>query len=165
MQYEIQPRSFGTGEQLARRMLSAAVGQPPERFCIDRDSAGKPYWVGGNLFFNYSHSKDRLLCAVHTAPVGADIEKIGDYRDRVARRVCTPAEYRYIGKDPVRFSEVWTRKEAYAKYTGRGLSYGLQNIPVATEAALTPQILGCAVLTAQAEGYVFSIVWEENTAV
>lgn len=160
MQYEIQPLKSGSGEQLARRMLSAATGLPPAAFSILRDCRGKPYWQGGNLCFNYSHAGEKLLCAVHTAPVGADIEKIGDYRERVARRVCTPAEYRYIGGDAVRFLEVWTRKEAYAKYTGRGLSVGLRNITVATETALTPTVGSCAVLTARQDGYVFSVVWE-----
>ena len=160
MQYEIQPLANGSGEQLARRMLSAATGLPPDAVSILRDRNGKPYWQGGELYFNYSHSGDRLLCAVHTAPVGADIEKLGAYRERVARRVCTPAEYRYIAGDAVRFLEVWTRKEAYAKYTGRGLSIGLRNIAVATETALTPTVGNCAVLTAQQDGYVFSVVWE-----
>lgn len=164
MQYEIQPRESVSGEQLARRMLSAATDLPPSAFTILRDDRGKPYWQGGNLHFNYSHAGEKLLCAVHTAPVGADIEKIGAYRDRVARRVCTPAEYRYIGGDAVRFLEVWTRKEAYAKYNGRGLGIGLQTILVATETALTPRIENCAVLTAQQDGYVFSVVWDDESA-
>lgn len=149
------------GLAFAREMLSAISGRPPETLRLIRDAHGKPQLADGNLHFNISHSGDRVLCAVHTAPIGVDIEQPRPYNDRVARRICTPAEYAYIGGDAARFLAVWTRKEAYAKWDGRGLSLGLHHIQVADRAALLPEIRGVKVMTAQADGYVFSIVFSE----
>ncbi len=174
MQYEIRevsglspdmtPRQKRTlmsaaGEQLAKEMLSSVTGVPPENLTIVRDRGGKPHLLGQDLHFNISHSGNRVLCAVHTSPIGVDIEQPGCYRDRVARRVCTPEEYAYINGDPVRFLEVWTRKEAYAKLTGRGLALKLKSVAVAGSDGLLPEIHGAYVFTAQQDGYVFSIVY------
>lgn len=171
MQYRIQKlytetpthaEQHAASEALAREMLSATLGIPPKEVVILRADSGKPFVKGHPVHFNVSHSGDRVLCAVHTAPVGADIQQIVPQYDRVMRRVCTPAEIAYIGDDPARFAQIWTRKEAYAKLTGKGLAIGLKTIVVADENGLFSGINGHAVLTEEHDGYIYSVVWEES---
>ena len=147
------------GINLAKEMLSAVTGKPENALSFIRDENGKPGLSTGEMAFNISHSGDRVLCAVHSTPIGVDIEQPGEYRDRVAKRICTPEEYAYIGKDATRFLEVWTRKEAYAKFIGRGLSITLKSVVVADSNRLLPEINGAKVITDTVDGYIFSIVF------
>ena len=149
------------GEALAKEMLSTVCGIPAETICFLRTEHGKPYIDIPNVHFSISHSDDRVMCAIHTSPVGADIQRIAPVRENVLQRVCTPAERAFIGADARRFAEVWTRKEAYAKLVGTGLSYGLQNIVVADENGLTRTVCDCHVITKENDGYMYSIVWNE----
>lgn len=87
---------------------------------------GKPYLASCDLFFNLSHCRDMVVCAVFDREVGIDIQKI-DYRKRVINRVCTRAEVASI-KTPEDFTRMWVLKESFAKCDGTGLSYGLKNI-------------------------------------
>ena len=41
---------------------------------------------------------------------------------RVAERVFTEAENAYVAGDCAKFFEIWTKKEAYAKWKGEGLA-------------------------------------------
>lgn len=148
------------GEALAAEMLSEACGVPADAIVFHRDGNGKPY-TDLPLQFSISHTDDRVFCAVHPRAVGADIERIRPPRAGVVRRVCQPAEAAYVGDDPRRFAEVWTRKEAYAKLDGRGLAFGLQNIETADENGLTPTVCGCKVITAETDGYIYTVVWKE----
>ncbi len=148
------------GEALSKKMLSAALGITPESITLLRTKKGKPYVNGYDVHFSVSHSGDHILCAVHEAPIGADIQEILPLREKVLKKVCTPAEIVYIGDDPARFTEVWTRKEAYAKLTGKGLAIGLQNISVADENSLFSTVNGCHVVTKTDAAYIYSIVWE-----
>lgn len=150
------------GETLAKDMLCTALGVSAEEVTFLHTDTGKPYAAGHNIHFSVSHSGDHILCAVHEAPVGADVEKIASPREKVMQRVCTPAEITYIGDDPVRFTEIWTRKEAYAKLTGKGLAIGLKTIVVADENGLFSGINGHAVLTEKLDGYVYSVVWKDD---
>ncbi len=148
------------GEALAKEVLSAALGVSTEEIVFLRTAAGKPYVKGHNIHFSISHSEEHVLCAVHEAPIGADVQKITSPRKKVMQRVCTAGEIAYIGDDPVRFAEVWTRKEAYAKLTGKGLGIGLKTIVVADESGLV-NINGYRVVTTTDTAYVYSIVWKE----
>lgn len=160
MRFEIAPLAETDGEALARRMLAKETGLSPAALRICRTAQGKPFVENAAVHFSISHSGELVLCAVHSAPVGADIEKI-TLRDAVMRRVCTAEECAYIGSDAVRFTEVWTRKEAFSKLDGRGLSIGLMTVPTADENGLFPRVCGCAVQTAVFGNYVFSIVWKD----
>lgn len=94
---------------------------------------GKPYFVEkdqknreiiSDIHFNLSHSQDMVACVVSRQPVGIDIEKIRRYNAKVADRILSEKEWDFLqsskqkDKDFIRF---WTLKEAYGKYTGKGL--------------------------------------------
>ena len=101
-------------------------------FCMDEiiyGEHGKPEIKG--LFFNLSHSHDYVLCVVNEKPVGCDIEKIGDFKKKLAEHYYTTQEVDYLNglKDEEKASEfyrIWTMKESYMKMTGEGLSLGLK---------------------------------------
>lgn len=83
---------------------------------------GKPYSPSCLLHFNLSHSGEYVLLAVSSCNVGADIEQHGRMTEKVARRVFTPAELKWLEQEPEeRFTVLWTLKEAVTKALGRGL--------------------------------------------
>ncbi|MBQ4598777.1 MAG: 4'-phosphopantetheinyl transferase superfamily protein [Clostridia bacterium] len=110
---------------------------------ILRTAAGKPYFAALPIRFSLSHSEDKVILAVSDREIGADIERIRPLSLGVAKRFFTPAEQAYVfGKVPTeqdlslpkeaqdgallrRFYEVWTKKEAYGKWQGSGMSAAL----------------------------------------
>ncbi len=148
------------GHALAKNMIAAHFNVSADTLCFSKTESGKPYLPDSTLQFNISHSGTAVLCGIHNGDIGVDIEKTRPYNDRVAQRICSSAEYTYISGDDCRFLEVWTRKEAYAKLTGKGLSVSLRTIEVASETALHDTVCGCQVLTKAENGYVYSIIWE-----
>ena len=83
---------------------------------------GKPYLVNINAFFSIAHSNNLVILAVSNTEIGADIQVISPIRPSVLRRCFTDEEQGYVGTDATRFTQLWAQKEAYAKYTGRGLT-------------------------------------------
>ena len=82
---------------------------------------GAPYLVGDDHFVSLSHKDNYLILAVSTRPVGVDIEKLAD----------KPTYYRiadsYFAEkieegDVQGFFRSWTRREAYGKLLGTGLT-------------------------------------------
>lgn len=90
---------------------------------------GKPYLKNrAGVFFNISHSGNIAMCALHNAPVGVDIELIGKDKDEVAKRIMSKEEHNaYLAARDKNglFYKIWTLKEAYIKYSGKGLSCAL----------------------------------------
>ncbi len=88
---------------------------------------GKPYCCG--VHFSVSHSGTIAAIAVDAYEVGVDTEVIpSEDRLKIAERFYHPAECAYVrGADdqPLAFCEIWTRKEAYLKMTGEGISADL----------------------------------------
>ena len=85
----------------------------------------------GRLHFNLSHSGDYAILARHTSDVGADIERIGIQRAKLAPRVFLPEEIDWMRRDPEpRFYALWTLKESVLKLTGRGFSMSMQSFSV-----------------------------------
>ena len=108
---------------------------PVEDICIERGEYGKPYIKDHEEWqFNISHTDGLIVIAVADCPIGIDVEKIREPDYRIAKRFFTKAENEYIGSDiegrDVRFFEIWTKKEAYIKYIGKGLGEPLGNFDV-----------------------------------
>ncbi len=99
---------------------------------IKRDINGKPFIENlKGVFFNVSNSKELQAVALSESPVGVDIEKVRKANLSVAKRFCKE-EYEYITENDSqnRLFEVWTKKEAYLKYTGKGIKGGLDSFNV-----------------------------------
>jgi 4'-phosphopantetheinyl transferase len=130
-------------EVCARRrlLLAARLGIPFEEVDIVAGTHGKPALAAGapvDLRFNTSHSGDLAAFAFAVGrEVGIDIEacRPAPDLDTVADQVLSDAErsaYHRLGPSdrPLAFYQAWTRKEAFAKADGRGLSLSLDGFDV-----------------------------------
>ncbi|MBO4589151.1 MAG: 4'-phosphopantetheinyl transferase superfamily protein [Bacteroidales bacterium] len=100
---------------------------------IEYAENGKPFLTNyPDLHFNLSHCRLYVAVAIHRSPVGVDIECRRKVTPALIRRVCSDDEQLSISlsKDPdMEFLRLWTRKEAYLKYTGTGIVEPLTDIP------------------------------------
>lgn len=101
---------------------------------IARLPSGKPVAKSGEICFSVSHSGDMWLCAVHTGPVGVDIEMVKPRNfSAIAGRLFSVQEQQYAGHDPHRFYEIWCAKEAWVKLEGTGIARGFSGICTARD--------------------------------
>ncbi|MNS72372.1 4'-phosphopantetheinyl transferase sfp [compost metagenome] len=141
----VQPRDarrFQVARGTLRRLLGAYLSVEPAAVPIGVADNGKPRLVSpcaDALRFNVSHSGDVALVAVaRSREVGVDLEAVRPMRDLAGlwRMVASPVEALRLESVPkdrheAAFYRVWTRKEAWLKATGDGLSRPLQDVEVA----------------------------------
>jgi 4'-phosphopantetheinyl transferase len=126
-----------------RLVLAGYVGIAAEALEFVYGAKGKPSFAetveNADVRFNLSHSGEVAILAVARGrDLGADVEHlrlISDYAN-IAARFFSPAENAELlarwSADPMRgFFTCWTRKEAYIKATGMGLSQPLAGFDVA----------------------------------
>ena len=99
-----------------------------------KNSFGKPYLADfPNFQYNISHTKNAILIGVSEKPIGVDIEKIKNSDLKIAERFFCKKELEHIissdGYDQA-FYEIWTKKEAYIKWIGKGLSLPLNSFDI-----------------------------------
>lgn len=118
--------SIAAGE-LAKKAIAEELNIDPKTIRFRTTNTGKPYAENLNIEFSISHSGTIAVCAISDHPVGIDIERIKEVSINVAKRLYTPDEQKYVFEkwdlSKQRFCEVWTRKEAYVKKIGRGITY------------------------------------------
>lgn len=117
---------------ISRKMIECETGIPSEKLDIRADEFGKPYVKNADgIFFNVSHAGDYIACIISDKPCGIDIERTNRKpRINIARRFFNEEEYNFLMTLPEEkragtFFEMWTAKEAYAKYLGKGIVGGL----------------------------------------
>ncbi len=121
-----------------RVILGGHMGISPTAVPLEFTSHGKPQLSGTSpLHFNVSHSGEYFLIALSQYPLGIDIEQ---HRPRVnltqlARRFFSEPEWRDLEThnevdQTAVFYHIWTRKEAFIKGVGQGLSYPLRTFSV-----------------------------------
>lgn len=126
-----------TSRAQARALLARAVQETwglsplPEIACHE---GGKPFFPErADLHFNLSHSGGLALCALDSAPVGADVQLVKEWRPALPRRVCSADELAWLESQPElwpAFTRLWTLKEARAKESGKGLTGSIRNLRV-----------------------------------
>ena len=91
--------------------------------------AGKPYFKNcSSLHFSLSHSENIALCAVSTCEIGADVQKLSEFNEKICHKYFSNEENEYVQggnslkEKKKRFAMVWALKEAYVKRNGEGLS-------------------------------------------
>ena len=135
-------RRFIAAHGLLRSILGRYIDVAPSALRFASWPLGKPFLVQpprANLTFNLSHSGELALVAVtQDRRVGIDIEEIRfiDEVEVLAQRFLSPqenlvfqglaCEYKLEA-----FFDCWTRKEAYVKATGDGLSRRTESFDVA----------------------------------
>lgn len=86
---------------------------------------GKPFLKGGEMFFNISHCAEGVAVALDTAPVGIDVQEIGGFNERVAKRFFDESENKKISASTDKakaFTRIWTLKESAIKCEGKSLA-------------------------------------------
>jgi 4'-phosphopantetheinyl transferase len=140
--FERDRRRFVAARGLLRMLLSTYAGREPASLVFEYEAHGKPRPAGADgIAFNVSHSGDVALYAVtRVGDVGVDVEAwrpLAD-RDDLAARFFAPGEVRRLqALDPdgrqAAFFACWTRKEAFVKAIGEGLSHPLDRFEVSIE--------------------------------
>lgn len=113
-------------ELLVRSVIAKKFSLPIEEIQIERDMNGKPYVVDSRLMISLAHSANWAACSVGEVPSGVDVEE--DFTDAltVAENFFTAQEYQQVCNvngwaRAEKFLSLWTIKESFAKFTGRGI--------------------------------------------
>jgi 4'-phosphopantetheinyl transferase len=138
-----------------RHILAGYLKLDPSQLEFREGPYGKPKLVsnghGEALNFNLSHSHEAALVAVTLGrEVGADIEHIKrDFHwQEIAERFFAPGEIARLRALPEEkqqraFFTCWTRKEAYIKAKGGGLSIPLKDFEVSLSPGEPASLISC----------------------
>lgn len=142
-------------ENLAKYAVKKSFGIDIKKQNIAYTKLGKPYLLGyPDIHFSISHSGDYIACAVFESKVGIDIEWVGEYKEKLARRVCSKSELEQIEKakdKALEFTKLWTKKEAYLKFLGTGIqTFNFKNVL---------DDMKNNILTEVYDGYVITIIY------
>jgi len=124
---------------MLRSILASYLNQQPQQIQLRYNSYGRPSLAKPASFdFNLSHSKDLTYYSIsNCGRVGVDVEWIREDVDyeRIARRFFSVTEmeaFLSLGAEERAhaFFRCWTRKEAFIKAIGEGLSFPLKDFDV-----------------------------------
>jgi len=144
---------FIVGRSLLRDLLGRYLGCDPRAVRFGYGPKGKPSLAGhhvlSRLSFNVSHSHGTAVLAfAFGRAIGVDIERhpAPDDGDAVASHFFSRDEVRALGslsatERPSAFLRCWTRKEAYIKARGDGLSLPLDSFDVSVAPGARPALL------------------------
>jgi len=124
------------GEVLCRAILSTHENIPMKSVLTYRSEKGKPFYSDyPQWHFNISHSAEWVVMAFSEAEIGIDIEKIKKINYQLANRFFSAEENENLNKleEPEKlhyFFNLWTLKESYLKYLGRGLTKVLKSFTI-----------------------------------
>jgi len=136
--FEWLRRRFIAARGALRNILAAYLGADAAALRFTYSAYGKPSLAGASLRFNLSHSNELALVAVAAGcEVGVDVEfmRPDTAGSRIAERFFSPREVEALRALPPAeqlqgFFNCWTRKEAFIKAVGQGLSYPLDAFDV-----------------------------------
>lgn len=146
-------RDFVVARGFLRLVVSWYLETNAEQLRFSYGDYGKPVLGGkhrgSRLRFNMSHSHRIALCALtHGREIGVDVQYVrADFSSKeIARRFFSPFEVESLCALPwdqrvTAFFRCWTRKEAYIKATGRGLSQPLDGFDVTLAPGEPPALL------------------------
>jgi 4'-phosphopantetheinyl transferase len=135
--YDLHCGRFIAGRAIQRLLLARYLDADPATLRYRQAEHGKPSlddpWAESGIRFNVSNAEDGLLVALAAGrELGVDLEPLHRAvdRDAVARRFFSAPEnevYDTIPEDErdAAFFTCWTRKEAYIKAVGDGLTMPL----------------------------------------
>jgi 4'-phosphopantetheinyl transferase len=140
--FQVDRDHFIVARGILRAILSRYLETEPEQLRFYYASHGKPELAKEfdrhGVRFNISHSQGLALFAItRDREVGVDLEAIrpGIAGEKIAERFFSPREVRVLRAPPgdlqdEAFFNCWTRKEAYIKAKGEGLSMPLDTFDV-----------------------------------
>ena len=128
---------FTVSRGLLRRSLGNYLRVAPDALDlpIDKNSKPHPISIGGiQIHYSMSHAGDMILIGIAGHTIGVDIECIDrefEFHD-VLTAAFSEAEILYITKSDdslTRFYQLWVRKEALLKGTGKGIDDEIISTP------------------------------------
>jgi len=134
-----------------RLILGKITTVNPDDIIFTANEHGKPElkFPEERIYFNISHSGDLGLIAItDLAPIGVDVEKYSERKatNDLVIRFFSPAEQDMFFKLPEfqrteGFFNCWSRKEAFVKSLGKGLSFPLSSFDVSLKPEAPAQLL------------------------
>ncbi|HUF82050.1 MAG TPA: 4'-phosphopantetheinyl transferase superfamily protein [Burkholderiales bacterium] len=142
-------RRFIAARAQLRELIAARLTVPPQAVELVYGRHGKPALAQGDLQFNLSRSGELAAYAfARGCGIGIDIEAIRAVpdADAIAGRIFSRRENdAYVALEPrertIGFLNGWTRKEAFVKALGGGLSIPLDSFDVTLAPGATARIL------------------------
>lgn len=121
---------------LTKMQLSKLLNCAPNKLNFGFTALNKPCLLNKpEIFFNYSHSDYGILLGISKEnEIGVDMQLCDNAIFSIMDIAFHPAEIDYIlssnntTTQSDRFFEIWTKKEAYTKSIGKGLTCGLTKI-------------------------------------
>ena len=118
------------GQELTDALILKSIsdyGMDHAVYGVIRDHKGKPFLSSGSSVkecISVSHCLDTFVCLISDENCGIDIQdqRNSDFM-KIARRFFTEEEAELVNAEGAEmFYRLWTRKEAFAKYTGTGMA-------------------------------------------
>lgn len=146
-------RNALAGYGILREILGRYLAMDPKKIRFDFGSHGKPYIAMDmnhlRIQFNMTHTRQLVLYALTLEnEIGIDAEYVDDKvrAEDLAMRFFSSLEYQQLMKLSQQsrlagFYRCWTRKEAFIKAHGKGLSYPLNKFSV----SLDPHCVDCLI--------------------
>ncbi len=143
---------------IVRRILATYVGRPADALQFTESEAGKPSLLRGksktHVEFNLTHSGELALLAVSAgARVGVDVERwhrhtehleLAEHFFSADERQALRALASHDADLVAGFFAAWSRKEAYLKATGTGITQGLDHFSVSLTPGEPARLIGDA---------------------
>lgn len=138
------PRSSEERLLAAIREWCDQQGLPTENFSVARPKYGKPYLENApNIHFSVTHSGVFWLCAVSSEPLGLDLQQIKKTQTmKIANRYFHPNEAAFLASHPDSFFTLWTAKESFVKFTGRGIDDEFSDFSVVSSGEIRKSLAG-----------------------
>ena len=136
--FDIHRNRFIAAHGKLNFILGKYLKQVPNEIRFFKNEYGKPFIIDNPLYFNLSHSGELGLVAIcKKFEIGIDIEYIRpDFAElKIAKRFFSEQEVNELLSLPADrqkqgFFNCWSRKEAYIKGQGKGLSIPLHRFDV-----------------------------------
>ncbi len=157
--FDIDKKLSLYGELMIKMGVNIIKKSPIKDINFSYNSFGKPYLLAEDIYFNLSHTRNYVLCAISTkTEVGVDVEKINMPPYEIMPRFYHKKEIDYVSSEQenkeTNFYNVWTKKEAYLKMIGTGLHDYMSQI----------NSLNCPfrIKTYQEEEYICSVCYNQE---
>lgn len=127
------------GAGLLLRYALSAYGINPDTASIIQPERRKPYLADyPDVFFNLSHSENRVMCSIGNYENGCDTEMVKPIPQNIAERFFSDSEKTLLQKhshlprseQEKLFFRLWTLKESFIKANGQGMGIALDSFSV-----------------------------------
>ena len=149
--FEIDRKRFSVTRGLLKKVLSKITSKPAQEIQFQFNKHGKPELIGSskNIYFSVTHSGNLGLIAISDlAPIGIDVEQFRKkmITEKIAKRFFSKLEVEAFltlneNEKLQGFFNCWTRKEAFIKAVGKGLSIPLNTFDVTLKPNEPAQLL------------------------